>query len=96
MFSKILTSDTINILYENDEFCTKLGKVILTSSKLEKELLILLQNEQNTQKPPLSMLIQYINKKYFFPDIVSVLSQMSEENLNLLLHRMIEKNIAYE
>ena len=99
MFSKIIDSDTLERLYENDEFCTKLGKVILSSSKLAEQLLILIKNdkiESNIQKPPMMMLVKYIEKKEFFPNIVPVLYQMNEGNVDQLLHKMIKKSFLDE
>lgn len=99
MFSKIIDSDTLDKLYENDEFCTKLGKVILSSSKLAEQLLILIKNdkiESNIQKPPMMMLVKYIEKKEFFPNIVPVLYQMNEGNVDQLLHKMIKKSFLDE
>ena len=99
MFSKIIDSDTLERLYENDEFCTKLGKVILSSSKLAEQLLILIKNdkiESDIQKPPMMMLIKYIEKKEFFPNIVPVLYQMNEGNIDQLLHKMIKKSFLDE
>ena len=87
--------DTTNKLYENEEFCTKLGKVILKSSLLGEQLLILIQNEKldnDDNKPPMAMLIKYIDKKEFFPAIVPVLNQMTENNIDSLLSKAIGRS----
>lgn len=96
MFSKIIQSDTLEKLYENDEFCTKLGKIILLSNKLAHELLILIKNEKigtDAEKPPLVMLVKYIENKEFFPHIVPALQQMDEGNIDQLLHNTIKKSL---
>jgi hypothetical protein len=95
MFSEFI----LDKLYENEEFCTKLGKVVLLSSKLEKQLFILLQNEkleEQTQKPSFGMLIKYIDKKDFFPAIVPALNQMTENNIEILLNSVIKQSIIDE
>jgi len=99
MFIKILDSDTTKKLYENEEFCTKLGKVILASSLLGEQLLILIQNEKldnNDNKPPMAMLIKYIEKKEFFPSIVPALNQMTESNIDFLLSKTIGHSFIEE
>jgi len=96
MFSKIINSTTLDKLYENDEFCLKLGRVILLSNKLAEELLVLIKNEKigtNTQKPPMAMLVKYIETKEFFPHIVPSLQQMDEGNVDQLLHSTIKKSL---
>ena len=95
MFNKIIDSETTNKLYENEEFCTKLGKVILASSLLGEQLLILIQNDKldnDDNKPPMAMLIKYIEKKEFFPDIVPIFNQMTENNIDTLLSTVIGRS----
>jgi len=99
MFIKILDSDTTKKLYENEEFCAKLGKVILSSSLLGEQILILIQNEKldnNDNKPPMAMLIKYIEKKEFFPVIVPALNQMTENNIDSLLNKAIGRSFIDE
>jgi len=100
MFIKIIESDTINKLYENENFCVKLGKVILASSLLGEQLLILIQNEKldnnDDNKPPMAMLVKYIEKKEFFPAIVPALNQMTENNIDLLLNKAIGRSFIEE
>jgi len=95
MFSKIVDSNTTQKLYENEEFCTQLGKSILASSLLAEQLLILIQNEKmntNDNKPPMVMLIKYIENKEFFPAIVPVLNQMTQNNIDTLLSGLIGRS----
>lgn len=99
MFIKIIDSDTINKLYENEKFCAKLGKVILASSLLGEQLLILIQNEKldnDDTKPPMAMLVKYIEKKEFFPSMVPALNQMTENNIDLLLNKAIGRSFIEE
>ncbi len=99
MFIKIIDSDTTIKLYENEEFCAKLGKVILKSSLLGEQLLILIQNEKldnDDTKPPMAMLVKYIEKKEFFPAIVSALNQMTENNIDSLLSKVIGRSFIDE
>ncbi|MGB5867176.1 MAG: hypothetical protein WBG69_04795 [Arcobacteraceae bacterium] len=99
MFSKIIDSETTNKLYENEEFCTKLGKVILLSNKLGQQLLRVLQDDSsssNTQKPPFGMLIKYIEKKEFFPAIVPALQKMTENNIDTYLNNVITMSLDIE
>ena len=99
MFSKIIDSDTSNKLYENEEFCTKLGKVILSSSILGEQLLVLVQNDKldnDENRPHMAMLIKYIEKKEFFPAILPVLNQMTTNNIDSLLSRMIGRSFLDE
>ena len=96
MFSKIIDSDTTNKLYENEEFSTKLGKVILSSTMLGGQLLILIQNDKidtDNKKPPMAMLVKYIENKEFFPAIVPALNQMTESNIDSLLNNVIGKSL---
>ena len=95
MLSKIIDSDTLDKLYENEEFCTQIGKVVLSFSKLAEQLLVLIKNEKietNMQKPPMVMLIKYIEKKEFFPNIVPVLEKMDEANIDQLLQSVLKKS----
>ena len=95
MFNKIIDSNIINKLYKNEEFCTKLGKVILSSSLLGEQLLLLIKNDKldtNGNKPPMAMLVKYIEKKEFFPAIVPTLNQMTESNLDSLLSNTIARS----
>lgn len=95
MFSKIINSDTLEKLYEDKEFCEKLGRVILSSSKLAEQLLILIKNDKiqtDIPKPPMAMLVKYIEKKEFFPNIIPALQQMDEGNVDKLLHTVIKKS----
>ena len=99
MFTKVIDSDTINKLYENEEFCKKLGKIILSSSLLGEQLLILIQNDKidnNDNKPPMAMLIKYIEKKEFFPAIVPALNQMTEHNIDALVSKAIGRSFIEE
>ena len=97
MFSRLIPSDILNTLYEHEEFCTKLGKVTLFSSKLEKQLLILLRNDQKNiddHKPSMAMLIKYIDKKEVFPAIIPALNRCTEQNIDFLLMGVIENEIV--
>jgi len=99
MFTKVIDSDTINKLYENEDFCNKLGKIMLSSSLLGEQLLILIQNEKmgkDDNKPPMAMLVKYIDNKGFFPAIVPALNQMTEHNIDSLINKAIGRSFIEE
>ena len=95
MFSQLLNNDIIDSLYKNDTFCLQLGKVILLSSKLEKQLDILIKNkEMKSDNVNIAMLIKYIEKKEFFPVLVPYLYQLDENNTHSLLNIVLGKSIV--
>jgi len=94
MFSNLLETKTIETLYTNDIFCNKLGKIVLSSSNLEKQILLLIENTHQNPNANKGMLIKYIESKEFFPEIVSILSKATEDTLATLLNIVIAKCIV--
>jgi len=94
MFSNLLETKIIETLYTNDIFCTKLGKIVLSLSNLEKQILLLLENTHQNPNANKGMLIKYIESKKFFPEIIPILYKATKDTLASLINIVVAKCIV--
>lgn len=90
MSKKIKGEKFFNKLYEDEDFCKQLGKVILSASKLEAQLIKLLENTNNDINYNITMggMITKIEKVKLLPNnTIKVLRELSEQR-NHLTHNI--------
>lgn len=89
MSNKINGEKFFNKLYEDEDFCKQLGKVILSASKLETQLIKLLESKSDINYTiTLGGLITKIKDANLLPqNTIEVLRQLSEQR-NYLTHNI--------
>jgi len=103
MFQKVDGEVFFNKLYEDENFCQQLGKVILSASKLEAIIIRFLNNkniDDINKKATLGQLIEKIKiKKLLDKNILVILKELSSQrnylthNIYLLLLNMIDETV---
>lgn len=90
---KIIGEIFFNNLYKDEEFCKQLGKVILVTSKLELQLIKLIENANSSQQgkhfnSTIGGLIGHIKKENLLPEnLIEILKQLAEQR-NYLTHNI--------
>lgn len=105
MTNKINGQKFFKELYENEEFCNKLGKIILLAGKLESLLIKLIENSSSDTNYNLTMgkLIDKIEKLKLLPkNTIEVLRLLCEQrnhlthNIFIILSDLIEDSKLIE
>jgi hypothetical protein len=105
MTNKISGEKFFEKLYQNEEFCNKLGKIILLASKLEVLLIKLIENSSADTNYNLTMgkLIEKVEKLELLPkNTIEVLKPLCEQrndfthNIFIILSDLIEDSKLIE
>lgn len=105
MTNKINGEKFFKELYENEEFCNKLGKIILLAGKLESLLIKLIENSSNSTNYNLTMgkLIDKVENQELLPkNTIEVLKLLCEQrnhlthNIFIILSDLIEDSKLLE
>lgn len=104
MTNKFNGENFFNKLYEDEDFCKQLGKVILSASKLEAQLIKLLESKSNINyNRTMGGLITKVEKAKLLPEnTIKVLRELAERrnhlthNIFIILSDIIEDSKLIE
>ncbi|MEW6550971.1 MAG: hypothetical protein AB1389_02480 [Campylobacterota bacterium] len=93
MLNKIDGETFFNKLYEDEEFCKQLGKVMLSAAKLETQLIKLLENSEDNKKNmqydiTMGVLIRKIENAKLLPENTIIILKELAEQRNHLTHNI--------